>query len=108
MLQTIFIRKNTFPYRKLYSDFKRVYCIVFKILYQEGDERLVGWRDQTHHLLLQPIFFKDLHLFLEHIMIVQPKQAFVGVIDAKLLETVVIKVLEPEYIQNGDFLTLKH
>jgi hypothetical protein len=41
-------------------------------------------------------------------MIVQPKQAFVGVIDAKLLETVVIKVLEPEYIQNGDFLTLKH
>jgi hypothetical protein len=74
----------------------------------EGDERLVGWRDQSHHLFLQPVLLKDFHLFLEHIMIVQPKQAFVGVIDAKLLETVVIKVLEPEYIQNGDFLTLKH
>jgi hypothetical protein len=39
VLQTIFIRKNTFPHRRTYSDFRKVYCIAFKSLYKEGNDR---------------------------------------------------------------------
>lgn len=43
ILQTIFIRKNTFPHRRTYSDFKSIYCIAFRCLYKEGpDQALVA------------------------------------------------------------------
>ncbi len=39
VLQTIFIRKNTFPKRKKYEDFKNKYCIVFKDLYKKNNHK---------------------------------------------------------------------
>jgi len=37
VLQTIFIRKNTFPARKTYTNFKKEYDIVFRGLSKEGN-----------------------------------------------------------------------
>lgn len=40
VLQTIFIRKNTFPARKTYEQFRRQYDLVFKSLRKQSNNKL--------------------------------------------------------------------
>lgn len=71
-------------------------------LFYELDNLLVVRRRQEFDSVPEPVLPQILNLLLEHMFGVQFLQSLVGEIYAQLLETVVVKRLEPEDVENAD------
>lgn len=69
---------------------------------------VIGGGVDSLYFLLQSVFFENFHLIFKNVLVVLFEEFFIGKIDAKLFEGVLIKVFEPKYIQevNGPIRVL--
>jgi hypothetical protein len=70
----------------------------------DGDDIVVRWWEDAQNLLFQAIFPEDLHLTVEDVVVVELQQLLVSEVNAELLETVLLEVLETEDIEDVDLL----
>lgn len=65
---------------------------------------VIGWWEYLLDFMPKPIIFQQYHLPLKNILVVEFEKLLVCVVDAKLLKTIFIEILEPEYIKDTDWI----
>lgn len=73
----------------------------------KSDERLIRGSSQADNLFFKSVFFEDSHLVLKNVMIVESKEPFIGKVDAKLFEAIVVKILKAKDIQDSYFVAFE-